>query len=124
VAQERQASATPIADIPLSHAFDWRWTIALAASGLLVALLAYALVMLLLFGTGLWGTNIPFVWGFDLINYAWWIGIANGASLFAAILVLRTVLKRVLVAERVALARLEHGSPPTLPTKPVRPGAG
>jgi Ni/Fe-hydrogenase subunit HybB-like protein len=87
--QAHQASATPIADIALSPRFGWRWTVSLLASGLLVALLAYALVMLLLFGTGLWGTNIPFVWGFDLINYAWWIGIANGASLVASILVLR-----------------------------------
>ena len=29
-------------------------------------------------GLGVWGVNVPFVWGFDLINYAWWIGVANG----------------------------------------------
>lgn len=89
MAPETQAPTTPIADIPLSPDFGWRWTIALIASGFLVALLAYALIMLLLLGTGLWGTNIPYVWGFDLINYAWWIGTANGASLVASILVLR-----------------------------------
>ena len=58
-------------------------------------------------GVGVWGVNIPFVWGFDLINYAWWIGIANGASLFAAILVLRRHDLRTAVnrfAEGVAFA--------------------
>ncbi|WP_230533087.1 NrfD/PsrC family molybdoenzyme membrane anchor subunit [Microvirga roseola] len=89
MAHETQASAAPIADVPLSPSFGWGWTIALLLSGILVVLLAYALIMLLLVGTGLWGTNIPFVWGFDLINYAWWIGIANGATLVASILVLR-----------------------------------
>ena len=59
-----------------------------------------------MWGVGLWGINVPFVWGFDLINYAWWIGIANGASLFAAILVLRRHDLRTAVnrfAEAVAL---------------------
>src|SRR5687767_14924777 len=89
MARESQAPAAPIADIPLSPDFGWGWTAALIASGALVALLAYALVTLLLVGTGIWGSNIPFVWGFDLINYAWWIGVANGANLVAGILVLQ-----------------------------------
>jgi formate-dependent nitrite reductase membrane component NrfD len=89
MARETQAPAEPIADIPLSPDFGWGWTVALIASGAFVALLAYALTMLLLLGTGIWGSNIPFVWGFDLINYAWWIGVANGANLVAGILVLQ-----------------------------------
>jgi molybdopterin-containing oxidoreductase family membrane subunit len=89
MAQPSPISTAPVADIPLSPQFGWGWRIALMVSGGLVALLLYALTMLVLFGTGLWGTNIPYVWGFDLINYAWWIGVANGASLVACILVLR-----------------------------------
>jgi molybdopterin-containing oxidoreductase family membrane subunit len=78
-----------IAEIPLSGHFGWKWWIALLISGGLVLLLCYTLAAVVFIGVGVWGVNIPFVWGFDLINYAWWIGIANGASLFAATLVLR-----------------------------------
>jgi uncharacterized membrane protein len=42
---------------------------------------------------------------------------------FAAILALRTVLKRVLVAERAALARRQRASPRTLAPGQVRPAA-
>lgn len=86
---EAQASTTPIAEVPLRHRFGASWWIAFLAAGALVLLLGYTLASVTVVGIGIWGVNVPFVWGFDLINYAWWIGIANGASLFAAILVLR-----------------------------------
>lgn len=89
MASPSESDAAPIADIPLSPRFGWGWKIALGLCGLLVLALAYAIVSLVIWGVGLWGVNIPFVWGFDLINYVWWIGIANGASLVAATLVLR-----------------------------------
>ncbi|MGX9966280.1 NrfD/PsrC family molybdoenzyme membrane anchor subunit [Roseomonas sp. F4] len=97
----------PVSDAPLRSDFGWRFAFAVAGAGLLTLLLAYAVVALLLRGTALWGTNIPFVWGFDLINYVWWIGIANAASLFAVVLVLRKHGLRTAVnrfAEAAALA--------------------
>jgi molybdopterin-containing oxidoreductase family membrane subunit len=100
------ASTAAIAEIPLAHRFGPVWWIAFTASAVLVLALAYAVGALLVLGVGIWGVNIPFVWGFDLINYAWWIGIANGASLFAATLVLRRHNLRTAVnrfAEGVAL---------------------
>ncbi|WP_262270186.1 MULTISPECIES: NrfD/PsrC family molybdoenzyme membrane anchor subunit [Microvirga] len=89
MSSEAQAVTNTVADVPLSRRFGWIWWVALLASGALVLLLGYTLISVAILGVGVWGVNIPFVWGFDLINYAWWIGIANGASLFAAILVLR-----------------------------------
>lgn len=106
MSSEAQAVTSPVAEAPLSPDFGWTWWIALLASGGLVLLLGYTLVSVVVVGVGVWGVNIPFVWGFDLINYAWWIGIANGASLFAAILVLRRHDLRTAVnrfAEGVAL---------------------
>ncbi|MGG5811262.1 NrfD/PsrC family molybdoenzyme membrane anchor subunit [Falsiroseomonas sp. CW058] len=97
----------PAVAVPLQREFGWGFAFALAGAGLGVAMLGQAVAALLLAGTGLWGTNIPFVWGFDLINYVWWIGIANAASLFAAILVLRRHGLRTAVnrfAEAAALA--------------------
>ena len=103
---QAETVTAPVADIPLAPDFGWGWTIALLLAAGLILLLGYTLVSLVLVGVGVWGVNIPFVWGFDLINYAWWIGIANGASLFAAILVLRQHNLRTAVnrfAEGVAL---------------------
>lgn len=97
----------PVAAIPLQRSFGWGFAFALAGAAAGVLLLCYAVAALLLVGVGLWGTNIPFVWGFDLINYVWWIGIANAASLFAVILVLRRHGLRTAVnrfAEAAALA--------------------
>ncbi|WP_135466320.1 NrfD/PsrC family molybdoenzyme membrane anchor subunit [Crenalkalicoccus roseus] len=96
-----------IADVALAPRFGRGFLAALAAAALGVLLLCYAVVVLLVVGLGVWGTNVPFVWGFDLINYVWWIGIANAASLFAAVLVirrhgLRTAVNRF--AEAAALA--------------------
>ncbi|MBC4015891.1 NrfD/PsrC family molybdoenzyme membrane anchor subunit [Siccirubricoccus deserti] len=101
------ADTRPVADVALQGRFGWRFALSVGAAAAGVLLLAYAVAALLLRGTILWGTNIPFVWGFDLINYTWWIGIANAASLFAVILVLRRHGLRTAVnrfAEAAALA--------------------
>lgn len=86
---QAQAVTTPVAEAPLRRDFGPLWRAALLVSFALWGLLGLSLAISWVVGIGAWGNNIPFVWGFDLINYAWWIGVANGASLFAAILVLR-----------------------------------
>ncbi len=96
----------PVAERVLHPRLGWGWTAAFLISLALVLVLIYAIVQLFLFGVGLWGTNIPFVWGFDLINYAWWISIANASSLIAVILALRRHTLRTAVnrfAEAAAL---------------------
>jgi molybdopterin-containing oxidoreductase family membrane subunit len=106
MSSDAHAATSRVADVPLSPHFGWAWWLALLIAGGLVALLGYTLISVTIIGVGVWGVNIPYVWGFDLINYAWWIGIANGASLFAAILVLRRHDLRTAVnrfAEGVAL---------------------
>jgi molybdopterin-containing oxidoreductase family membrane subunit len=107
MASEVSTFTTPIADAPLARRFSPAWRLALLAAGGLVGVLGLTLAVSWVMGVGSWGVNIPFVWGFDLTNYAWWIGIANGASLFAAILVLRRHSLRTAVnrfAEAVALS--------------------
>ena len=92
----------PIDDViapPLAASFGWRWWAGIALAGLGLVLLLYGLSGPAFRGVGVWGTNIPYVWGFDIASYAWWIGIANGATLFASILVLmrqslRTAINR------------------------------
>jgi len=99
-------SVTPVMAAALRPGTAW-FRLAFAAAALGVIGLAAAVAALLVRGVGIWGNNIPHVWGFDLIAYAWWIGIANAASLFAAVLVLRRHGLRTAVnrfAEAAALA--------------------
>ncbi len=39
-------------------------------------------------GVGIWGINVPVGWGFDIINFVWWIGIGHAGTLISAILLL------------------------------------
>ncbi len=98
----------PVAEAALRPGrWSFRLSVLLCAAGILV--LAVSVAAVLVSGVGVWGNNIPHVWGFDLIAYAWWIGIANAASLFAAILVLRRHGLRTAVnrfAEAAALAAI------------------
>lgn len=99
-------STVPVAEAAVRPG-GWGFHLALAAAIAGIMVLAMAVAALLVFGIGIWGNNIPHVWGFDLIAYAWWIGVANAASLFAAVLVLRTHGLRTAVnrfAEAAALA--------------------
>ncbi len=86
---ETVPSTRTIAEIPLRPRTSWRWWLAVLAATVGLITLLLSLIWLFWSGLGIWGNNLPFVWGFDLTNYVWWIGIANGASLFASILVLR-----------------------------------
>src|SRR5690606_11719763 len=37
---------------------------------------------------GIWGIRIPVGWGWDIINFVWWIGIGHAGTLISAILLL------------------------------------
>lgn len=50
--------------------------------------LPMALGWLLYQGIGIWGNNVPAGWGFDIINFVWWIGIGHAGTLISAILLL------------------------------------
>jgi molybdopterin-containing oxidoreductase family membrane subunit len=54
----------------------------------LLLLFLAALTMLLVRGVGIWGINIPVGWGFDIVNFVWWIGIGHAGTLISAILLL------------------------------------
>ena len=43
---------------------------------------------MLFVGVGIWGIIIPVGWGFDIINFVWWIGIGHAGTLISAILLL------------------------------------
>jgi Ni/Fe-hydrogenase subunit HybB-like protein len=64
------------------------WFIGVAISSSLLLLLLFSLAVLVTKGVGIWGINIPVAWGFDIINFVWWIGIGHAGTLISAILLL------------------------------------
>ena len=64
------------------------WYFFAAGGFLVVNLLAASLIWLLYKGVGTWGIQSPVFWGFDIINFVWWIGIGHAGTLISAILLL------------------------------------
>jgi molybdopterin-containing oxidoreductase family membrane subunit len=64
------------------------WWLGFAAGFTLLQLLLVAMGFLLFKGIGVWGPNVPVGWGFDIINFVWWIGIGHAGTLISAILLL------------------------------------
>jgi Ni/Fe-hydrogenase subunit HybB-like protein len=64
------------------------WWLGFAVGFGLLQLLLIAVGFLLFKGIGVWGPNVPVGWGFDIINFVWWIGIGHAGTLISAILLL------------------------------------
>ncbi len=77
-----------ISEIVLTTKTPRGWIIGFAISFLLTMMLLFTIASLLVKGVGLWGINIPVGWGFDIINFVWWIGIGHAGTLISAILLL------------------------------------
>ena len=87
-----------IGEIPLSRApAAWWFGFVIAFTLLMIFFLAVS--WLLIKGVGIWGINIPVAWGFAIVNFVWWVGIAHAGTFTSAILLLlfqhwRTAINR------------------------------
>ncbi len=77
-----------ISALVLTRPYNWRWLTGFAISFVLVMMLFVAITYLLAVGVGIWGVNVPVMWGFAIINFVWWIGIGHAGTLISAILLL------------------------------------
>jgi len=77
-----------ISNLVLNSPFSLRYFLGLGFCMSLLALLPLGITMVLVKGPGVWGINIPNGWGFDIINFVWWIGIGHAGTLISAILLL------------------------------------
>ncbi|MGE4170460.1 MAG: NrfD/PsrC family molybdoenzyme membrane anchor subunit [Candidatus Margulisiibacteriota bacterium] len=64
------------------------WMIAFAGSVSLLLLLFAMLSYLVWSGIGIWGLNNPIFWGWDIVNFVFWVGIGHAGTLISAILFL------------------------------------
>jgi Ni/Fe-hydrogenase subunit HybB-like protein len=64
------------------------WYVSFAIGFLLLMGMMHSIAVLLFYGVGIWGINIPVGWGFAIVNFVWWIGIGHAGTLISAILLL------------------------------------
>jgi Ni/Fe-hydrogenase subunit HybB-like protein len=64
------------------------WFIGFFIAFMMLQMWFVAATYLVFKGTGIWGITNPVGWGFDIINFVWWIGIGHAGTLISAILFL------------------------------------
>lgn len=75
------------------------WWVCLALSFAMLGAFGFILTNIVQQGVGLWAFNIPVIWGVDITNFVFWIGIGHAGTLISAVLLLfrqtwRTSLSR------------------------------
>ncbi|MGD9896023.1 MAG: quinol:electron acceptor oxidoreductase subunit ActD [Candidatus Methylacidiphilaceae bacterium] len=65
----------------------WWWP-ATIVTGLIAFFVLATNAYLVGAGVGVWGVQVPVVWGFAIINFVFWIGIGHAGTLISAILLL------------------------------------
>ncbi|MDP2886126.1 MAG: NrfD/PsrC family molybdoenzyme membrane anchor subunit [Ignavibacteria bacterium] len=73
---------------PLDQSPSRLWWIAISITLSFLSIGAFCIGMTLYEGLGLWGVNQPVSWGFDIVNFVFWIGIGHAGTLISAILFL------------------------------------
>jgi molybdopterin-containing oxidoreductase family membrane subunit len=76
-----------VAAITEGKAPKWWWA-AFIPSFLCLCMLGAMLTYQVGTGVGVWGNHHPTMWGWDIINFVWWIGIGHAGTLISAILFL------------------------------------
>jgi Ni/Fe-hydrogenase subunit HybB-like protein len=64
------------------------WLLLFGAAASLLLILVGSIGYLLWEGIGIWGNNVPSGWGFDIVNFVFWVGIGHAGTLISAILFL------------------------------------
>jgi Ni/Fe-hydrogenase subunit HybB-like protein len=77
-----------LASIALSRRTPKAWFFGAFVGFSLTMVLLFAVTWLLFRGIGIWGVNQPVGWGFEIVNFVWWIGIGHAGTLISAILLL------------------------------------
>jgi Ni/Fe-hydrogenase subunit HybB-like protein len=77
-----------IASLVLTKKTPIGWFFGFGIAFSLLMMMLATVGYLLTTGIGIWGNNIPVGWGFDIINFVWWIGIGHAGTLISAILLL------------------------------------
>ncbi|MHC1707003.1 MAG: NrfD/PsrC family molybdoenzyme membrane anchor subunit [Bacteroidales bacterium] len=64
------------------------WKVAFGISLLAALWGAYAMYMTVRYGIGTWNVNSSVAWGWEIINFVWWIGIGHAGTAFSIFLLI------------------------------------
>lgn len=73
---------------PMDEFPNKNFIIAISITLIMLGIGVVSLAMSFYRGLGLWGLNNPVAWGFDIINFVFWVGIGHAGTLISAILFL------------------------------------
>lgn len=82
------SSIDEIVSAPLDTKPGKLWKILITVTSLMLFIGAGALGWTFYKGIGVWGNNQPVGWGFDIVNFVFWVGIGHAGTLISAILFL------------------------------------
>jgi len=82
----RQITSDIIA--PIDNKTPGWWKVALAVSLSLASLGIFALYFTVRYGIGTWAVNNSVAWGWEIINFVWWIGIGHAGTAFSIFLLI------------------------------------
>ena len=75
---------------PMDTSHGLWWYIAFTVSSIAAIYGVYAMYITVAKGIGTWGVNNSVAWGWDIVNFIWWIGIGHAGTAFSIfLLVLR-----------------------------------
>jgi len=73
---------------PIEAAAPTWWFVAMALSSLAVIWGVYSMYLTVAYGIGMWNLNNSVGWGWDIINFVWWIGIGHAGTAFSIFLLI------------------------------------
>ena len=82
----RQITSDIIA--PIDNPTPGWWKVALAISLTMASFGIFALYYTVRYGLGTWAVNNSVAWGWEIINFVWWIGIGHAGTAFSIFLLI------------------------------------
>jgi Ni/Fe-hydrogenase subunit HybB-like protein len=73
---------------PIENKPSNAWKIGFTISVIFLCILGYTLFLTTVIGIGTWGVNKTVMWGWDITNFVFWVGIGHAGTLISAILLL------------------------------------
>jgi len=73
---------------PIDNKTPGWWKAAMAVSVILASFGIFALIYTVRYGLGTWAVNNSVAWGWEIINFVWWIGIGHAGTAFSIFLLI------------------------------------
>jgi Ni/Fe-hydrogenase subunit HybB-like protein len=73
---------------PIDNKTPGWWKVAMGVAFLLASIGFFALYYTVRYGLGTWNVNNSVAWGWEIINFVWWIGIGHAGTAFSIFLLI------------------------------------